>query len=135
MKPQPNQDLEAVVNALLDQLRQYPTKPTQATLWAERHFALPTSPEEVLWRGCWLLVAPAISALLAIPVAQWCWTQGYPWITVVGLCVAGLFYYLVYLFAFHSATSRSLQRLVDIQLALPPLTVSGLFFLEVLRHG
>lgn len=133
--PQSNQDLEAVINALLSQLRQQPTKPTQTTLWAERHFALPTSLEEVFWRACWLLVTPAIAAKLSMPVMQWCWRDGYPWLTITGLCAAGLGYYLVYLFALHSAANKGLQRLVNVQMALPPLSVIGLFTLEVMQHG
>lgn len=128
------QDLEAVVNALLKGIKQQPTKTeVKQPTWIEHRFGVPKSGEEILWRICWLVVIPAVFTLCYLPIADWCWYNGYPLITIlVGLVIA-IGYWLVGQFAINAA--GKLERLVEIQIAIPPATVFFIVVWEVLSRG
>jgi len=128
------QDLEAVVNALLKGIKQQPIKhDVKRPTWIERRFGVPKSGEEVLWRFCWLVVVPALFTLCYLPIADWCWFNGFPVVTILVSLGIGLVYWIVYLFAVNSA--EKLQRLVDVQFAIPPATVFFIIVWEVLSRG
>lgn len=129
-----HQDMEAIVNALLRQIKQQPVKTDiQQPSWVEKRFGVPSSGEEILWRFAWLTVMPAISTLLLMPVASWLFMNGYPMIPIVAIAGFLFLYWFVYTFAVRA--SGKLQQLVEIQFCIP---VSISFFIvayEVLRHG
>lgn len=136
-QPQSQDDLQAVVNVLLSQLKQQGkgTKLPATQTWVERHLAAPKSFPEILWRICWLLIVPAIAFRLWLPLSDWCWFNGYPIVTIsVWVGVLGL-YWLTYHFAVNTPTSNKMQRLVDIQFALPLAVVWFLLCWEVLSSG
>lgn len=128
------QDLETVVNALLKGIKQQPiSKEVKRPTWIEHRFGVPKSGEEVLWRICWLVVIPAVFILCYLPIADWCWFNGFPMVTILVSLAIALVYYGVYLFATNSA--GNLHRLVDVQFAIPPATVFFILCYEVLSRG
>lgn len=136
-QPQSQDDLQAVVNVLLSQLKQQgkATKLPTPQTWVERAFSAPKSFPEILWRICWLLVVPAIAFRLWLPLSDWCWFNGYPIVTIA-VWVAGLgLYWLTYHFAVNTPTSNQLRRLIDVQFALPLAVVWFLLCWEVLSHA
>lgn len=128
------QDMEAVVNALLKSIKQQPTKKeVKHSTWVEKRFGIPKSGEEVLWRVCWLIVIPAVFYLCWSPIAAWCLYNGFPMISILGTLAIALVYCALYLFAINSADK--LQRLVEIQFMIPPATVWFLFVWEWISRG
>lgn len=135
--PQSQDDLQAVVNVLLSQLKQQGKAvklPTPQT-WVERHLSAPKSLPEILWRICWLLVVPAIAFRLWLPISDWCWFNGYPLVTIAVWVGALGLYGLTYHFAVNTPTSNPLRRLIDIQFSLPLAVVWFLLCWEFLSHG
>lgn len=128
------QDLETVVNALLKGIKSQPTK-TQVkhVAWVEKHFGLPKSGEEILWRVCWLMVIPAILITAWMPIAHWCFINGLPMVpilvTVIALLIYGLVGRLIIL------TSEQHTSLIQLQLQIPLAVMFFVFVWELLRHG
>jgi len=128
------QDLEAVVNALLKGIRQQPTRTeVKRPTWVEQWFGIPKSATEVLWRSCWLIVVPALFTLCYLPIADWCWFNGLPMITILVTLAIALVYWLIAQFAIRSA--GKLDRLVELQVSIPPATVFFMLVWEWLSHG
>ena len=116
--PQSDPNLEAVVNALLKQIKQQPVK-TEVPVpsWIEHRFGIPKTGEEVLWRFSWLFVVPGILTLVLLPAFDWLFFNGFPWIVLLfvgGLSVAyGLTYWLTV------QAAPKLQSLLDVQFGIP----------------
>lgn len=131
---QHQQDMEAIVNALLRQIKQQPVKTDiQQPTWVEKRLGAPKSAEEILWRFAWLVCVPAIATLLSIPVAVWLWTNGYPMVPIAAIASVLLIYWFVYQFAVNE--SGKLQTLVEMQLCIPVATAFFIVAYEVLKHG
>lgn len=117
-EPESDQQLTAVVAALLKQLKQPPvTKELKVPGWVEKRFGIPQSGEEVLWRLAWLVAIPAIATLMTLPVLDWLWGNGFPWIVLLTCLALGLVYWAIYYYASHAAAK--LRSLVDVQFAIP----------------
>lgn len=131
------EDFQMVINALLGQIKQQnkPAKIPPKNTWVQKHFAAPKSLEAVIWRGCWMLVIPAIAARLWLPIADWCFFNGYPLVTLVGSLGAGIIWYLLYLFAVNSEGAQDIQKLVEMQFTIPAATVFFVIAWETLSHG
>ena len=136
-QPPSTEDLQAVVNALLGQLKHQnrPTKTPSQTTWVQRHFAAPKSLAAIIWRSCWLLVIPAISARLYLPAADWCFSNGYPLITLLSSVGAAIAWYLLYLFTIHSEGAKDIQKLIEMQFTIPSAVVFFVIAWETLSHG
>jgi hypothetical protein len=136
-KNQSTEDLQTVVNALLGQLKQQnrPTKTPTKSTWIDRNFAAPKSLEAVIWRGCWLIVVPALLTRLWLPIADWCWVNGYPLVTLVVTGGVLLFWYLLYLFTLNSEGAKNMQKLVELQFTIPTAVAFFVFAWETLNHG
>lgn len=130
-----NQDLETVVNALLKAVKQQPPIKTEVKrpTWVERRFGVPKSGEEVLWRLTWLIAIPAIATLCYLPIADWCWFNGLPWLTILVSVSILLIYWAMAQLAIQSA--GNLERLVEIQVCIPVAVVFFILMWETLAHG
>ena len=135
--PQSTDDLQAVINALVGQLKQQgkPTKVPPKNTWVQKHFAAPKSLEAVIWRACWLFVVPAIAARLWLPVADWCFSNGYPLVTLIGSLSAAIAWYLLYLFAINSEGAKGIEKLVEMQFTIPSAVVFFVLAWEILKNG
>ena len=136
-QPHSQDDIQAVVNTLLTQLKQQsaPTKTPQPQSWVERHLSAPKSLSEVIWRLSWLLVVPGIFIRLWLPLSDWCWVNGLPIITIFVWLTLALVYLLFYHFAVNTPTSKAMRGLLDVQFAIPPAVVWFVLCWEFLNHG
>lgn len=83
--------------------------------WVEKHFGIPSRPEDVLWRMVWLAAIPAIATILYMHISSWLWSIGQvTLLTVSTLAIA--FIILGFAYAAIAGADHRTKSLVGVQL-------------------
>jgi hypothetical protein len=118
---------ETAESKLLNLLLQGLKMPVQKTEvkqphWVDKHFGIPSNPEDVLWRFCWLVIVPAMATLIYLPLSHWLWQMGQgALMSVTSLAIASCLLFFSYFVL--SAADPKLRPLVNLQLFIPWFTV------------